>query len=215
LVEFGREIWIEKKKAVEICMLKQFTTALSKASGFIHTSINKVEGLTKPCRRFFTWLFERWWMLPVRYNFLNLSRYGGYSEKAVRTWFRPKLPFVRLFHEVFASLAKKQCTAAFDPSYVRKSGDKTYGVDYFWSGTDQRAKKGVEAACLAIIDTEDQTAYCLEVVQTPADTENLMAHYAGVIDSRKEDILQYTDLLAVDGYFMKAFLPLCKTWDSK
>lgn len=167
------------------------------------TIINKVEGLTKPCRSFLVWLFERWWMLPVRYNFLNLSRYGGYNEKAIRTWFSRKLPFVPMFHEVFASLKKKQCIAAFDPSYVSKSGEKTYGVDYFWSGTDQRAKKGLEAGCLAIIDTEDQTAYSLEVVQTPADTENLMDHYAGVIGSRKQDILQYTDLLAVDGYFMK------------
>ena len=167
------------------------------------TSINKVEGLAKPGRRFLCWLFERWWILPVRYNFLNLGRYGGYSEKAIRNQFSRKFPFPALFHKLFEPLRKKTCIAAFDPSHISKNGAKTYGVDKFWSGTDQRVKKGVEAACLSIIDTADSTAYCLEVVQTPANSENLMDHYAQVITMRKRDILSYTGLLVVDGYFMK------------
>jgi hypothetical protein len=184
-------------------MLKQFTTALNKATGFICTSINKLSGVNKPCRQFFSWLFERWWMVPVRYNFLNLSRYGGYSEKTIRNQFSHKFPFVNLFHELFAPLKKKHCIAAFDPTYINKSGESTYGTGLFWSGTNNQVKKGMEAGCLALIDREDHTAYSLEVVQTPAATENLMDHYAQAIISRKEDIQAYTDVLTVDGYFMK------------
>jgi hypothetical protein len=184
-------------------MLKQFTTALSKASGFVATSIQKIQGLTRPCRKFFTWLFERWWMLPVRYNLLNLSRYGGYSEKAIHRQFRRKLPFVAFFQELFAPLCKKEGICAFDPSYVSKSGKKTYGVGKFWSGSDQRVRKGLEVSSLAIIDAQDGTAYSLEAVQTPAGSDNLMDHYATVITGRKDDIFKYTRYLAVDGYFMK------------
>ena len=184
-------------------MLKQFTTALSKAVSFVSTSIEKIKGLTKPCSKFFTWLFERWWMLPVRYNFLNLSRYGGYSEKAIREQFKRRFPFPSLFHEVFESLSKKECIAAFDPSYIPKSGKKTYGMGRFWSGTDSRMKKGLEVSSLAIIDVADGTAYSLEAVQTPADPDNLVEHYAKVITERIDDILPYTCYVAVDGYFMK------------
>ncbi|EKF54418.1 hypothetical protein I215_12338 [Galbibacter marinus] len=35
-------------------------------------------------------------------------------------------------------------TIAFDPSYVSKSGKKTPGVGYFWSGSAARAKWGLE-----------------------------------------------------------------------
>lgn len=184
-------------------MLKQFTTALSKALGFISTSINKVSGVTKPCRRFLTWLFERWWMLPVRYNFLNLSRYGGYSEKAIRTQMSRKLPFVALFHELFKPLRNKKCICAFDPSFVCKGGGKTYGLDKFWDGVDKEYRKGLEAGCLSIIDIEDRTAYCLEVVQTPAGCANLMDHYTAILKRRKEDIVPYTSYLTVDGFFIK------------
>lgn len=45
--------------------------------------------------------------------------------------------------------------------------------------------------------------YSLEAIQTPAGTDNLVDHYAGVITERKDDILKYTRHLAVDGYFMK------------
>jgi hypothetical protein len=83
------------------------------------------------------------------------------------------------------------------------SGEKTYGLDEFWDSVDKEAKKGLEAGCLSIIDTEDRTAYHMEVVQTPADCANLMDHYTAILSRRKEDILRYTTYLAVDGFFMK------------
>lgn len=49
-------------------------TALNKAIGLVGTTIQKVTQITKPQFKFFVWLLERWWMLPVRYNFLSLSR---------------------------------------------------------------------------------------------------------------------------------------------
>src|SRR5215217_8767915 len=94
-----------------LSMQTLYTTALNKAANFVQARIRKVEGLTKPQRKFLFWLFEKWLMLPVRYNFLNLSRYGGYSEKAIRSQFSRKLPFVSLFHQLFEGLQKRECIA--------------------------------------------------------------------------------------------------------
>lgn len=180
-------------------------TALGKARDFVGATLAKVDVLTKPQRKFLAWLFDRWLLLPVRYNFLNLSRYGGYSEKAIRTQLSRKLPFSDLFHQLFEGLQKKDCIAAFDPTFIGKSGDKTYGVAKYWSGTAQQAKKGLEAGCLAIVDVEERTAYSLEVVQTPVPGEggSLVTHYTKLITERATAILKYTTVLTVDGYFMK------------
>src|SRR5947209_4671017 len=71
-------------------------TALHKALDLVGTTIQKVTKITKPQFKFFVWLLERWWMLPVRYNFLTLSRYGGYSDRTIREQFAKPLPFVEL-----------------------------------------------------------------------------------------------------------------------
>lgn len=185
--------------------MQTLSTALNKAANFVEARLSKVVELTKAQRKFLLWLFERWLMLPVRYNFLNLSRYGGYSEKALRSQMRNKLPFMALFHQLFEGLLKKECMAVFDPCFISKSGKKTYGLAHYWSGTAQRALKGLEAGCLAMVDVKDRTAYSMEVVQTPVREggESLVTHYAGMITQRASDILKYTTLLTVDGYFMK------------
>ena len=70
---------------------------------------------------------------------------------------------------------------------ISTKAESTYGVGLFWNGTEQRVKKGLEAGCLAPIDTQDRTAYSLEVVQTRADSENLMDYYAEVISKARHD----------------------------
>lgn len=186
--------------------MQTLSTALVKAANFVQAKVSKVGCLTKPQVKFLLWLFERWLMLPVRYNFLNLGRYGGYTEKAIRSQFSKQLPFLALFHELFAALRQKECIAAFDPSYISKSGKKTYGLAKYWSGTAQKAKKGLEAACLALVDVRDATAYSMEVVQTPVPAStagSLMKHYGRVILQRVADILKYSTIIVVDGYFFK------------
>lgn len=186
--------------------MKNNTTAFKKAIGLIAASIEQVKGISKPQRKFLQWLFEKWVMLPVRHNFLNLYRYAGgdYSEKSIRHQFSRKINFSGWFEVAMSGLKDKECIAAFDPSHISKSGKKTYGKDRFWSGKDQRAKPGLEIGCLAVVDVEDATAYSLEAVQTPANMKDkLVAHYVGIIKKNISAILSCTRYLAVDGYFMK------------
>lgn len=186
--------------------MKNKTAALNKAMSFIGARINQVCELTKPQKKFLSWIFEKWIMLPVRHNFLNLSRYADaqYSEKSIRNQFSRKIDFPALFDASVGGIRGKECIAAFDPSYIRKSGKKTFGKGRFWSGKDQRAKPGLEIGCLALIDVEDETAYSIEAVQTPGEMKNaLMDHYVGIIRHNIDRIKSFTDYLAVDGYFMK------------
>lgn len=145
-------------------------------------------------------------MLPVRHNFLNLSRYsnGAYCEKSIRHQFSQKIPFVNWFTVAFKGLKRKELIAAFDPSHIKKSGKHTFGKGKYWSGKDQQMKEGIEVSCLSIVDVEDRTAYGMEVVQTPSDREgSLIDHYVSVIKNRLQEVLAYTRYLTVDGYFMK------------
>src|SRR3954469_10866453 len=91
------------KKAVK-SMRITIHTALSKALDLVGTTIQKVTQLTKPQLKFFVWVGKRWWMLPVRYNFLSLSRYGDYSDRAIRQQFAKPLPFVALFDGLYRPL---------------------------------------------------------------------------------------------------------------
>jgi len=186
--------------------VKQNKTAFNKAMSFVYASIDQVCGMTKPQRKFLCWVIEKWIMLPVRHNFLNLFRYGdgGYSEKSIRHQFSRRMNFLGWFDSAFGSLQHKACIGAFDPSYIPKSGKKTYGKGHFWSGKDQRAKPGLEIGCLALVDVADGTAYSLEAVQTPAHRKDkLMDHYVGIIGKNSKQLLSYTRYLAVDGYFMR------------
>jgi hypothetical protein len=97
----------------------------------------------------------------------------------------------------------------FDPSFIKKSGKKTYGVAKFYSGTAGRVLKGLEIGCLAFAGVEEHTAlHGIAVQSPPAESLHrknmtLMDHYAAVILERITEILAITSVMVVDGYFMK------------
>src|SRR3954470_3973675 len=191
------------------------TTALHKAIALAGTTIQQLSLLTKPQFKFFVWLIKRWWMLPVRYNFQALSRYGGYSDRAIRDQFATPLPFMELFDGLYHPLQQKECILAFDPTFVPKSGKDTPGLYQFWNGAHQRAEKGLEAGVLALIDVGDRMAYHIEATQTqpvtvdPVDApaggeqKGIMEQYATRITSHKALLQSYSAVVVVDGYFMK------------
>jgi hypothetical protein len=189
-------------------------TALHKALDLVGTTIQKVTQLTKPQLKFFVWLIKRWWMLPVRYNFLTLSRYGGYSDRAIREQLAKPLPFMELFDALYRPLQQKECILAFDPSFVPKSGKQTPGLYQFWNGSHQRAEKGLEAGVLALIDVGNRMAYHIEATQTEvvaaepgaaaADgNKGTMEQYAQMITTHTAMLQSYSSVVVVDGYFMK------------
>ena len=126
-------------------------------------------------------------------------------------WFARDFDFVRLHHAAIVETVapSHEHVLAFDPSFVSKSGQRTYGLDMFWNGAHSRAEKGLEIATLAWVDVPYNSAYALSVDQTPpaqsSDAEQTridtyLSQSAGVVTTQQLQPLQY---LVVDGYFSK------------
>src|SRR5690606_35601764 len=60
---------------------------------------------------------------------------------------------------------------AFDPSFINKSGKHTPHMGMFWSGCEQRSKRGLEIGVLAAVDLEHETAFSLRIQQSMSSKE--------------------------------------------
>ncbi|MGV8135435.1 MAG: transposase [Mangrovibacterium sp.] len=139
-----------------------------------------------------------------RINFLQLARYGKYKEQRYRQQFEKRFDFLAFNKELTLSQGSGRYAVAFDPSYITKSGKKTPGVGWYWSGVANRAKWGLEIGGLAAIDIDNHTAFHLEAVQTlNCDDQNLSDWYAGVISERKDTLTSISKYLVADAWFSK------------
>jgi hypothetical protein len=183
--------------------------AFDKMKHLVIASLQKNGIINKPDFKFMLSLFEVWLSLPVRYTMLNLSRFGNYCEKSIRLHMEKEFDFPGFNRQLIKSHCSKELIAAFDPAYLPKSGRHTPGLGRWWSGSANKALKGLEIGCLAIVDTVSETAMSLKTVQTPAkkvlDEKNwtMINHYVDVIKSQMEQLKDMVQYLAVDGYFMK------------
>src|SRR3546814_20112388 len=55
---------------------------------------------------------------------------------------------------------------SLDPSFIAKSGKKTPGIGYFWSGQAARHKRGLEMLGMSAIDVDTQTGLHLHASKT-------------------------------------------------
>ncbi|WP_180327429.1 transposase [Labilibaculum manganireducens] len=140
-----------------------------------------------------------------RINFLQLSRYSDFGEQHFRNQFEKEFDFLNFNIELSLEHASEDSILAFDPSYVSKSGKRTPGVGYFWSGCAGRSKWGLEVGGIGVIDLSNHTSLHLEAIQTPSsfDSKSLLDHYAEVLISRSEKLFRISKYIAVDAYFSK------------
>lgn len=102
-----------------------------------------------------------------------------------------------------------ECIVAFDPSYIPKSGKKTFGLGMYWSGCAKRAKWGLDICGFAAVDIPNNTAFHLNAIQTPKIKElspklTLLQYYCQII---KENYLYFKELtkyMVADSYFAKS-----------
>lgn len=165
--------------------------------------------LNKPQRDFFVEIMFLFLSIKGRMNFLQFGRYGKSGEQRYRQQFKNPHDFLNFNKEITMSHGSGNFAIAFDPSYISKSGLKTYGLDKFWSGVAGSAKLGLEIGGLAAIDIDNNTAFHLEAIQTPTYEDikkklmNLLSWYADVIIQRKDDLTSISKYLVVDAYFSK------------
>lgn len=181
----------------------------SARGGLAETILADIESFSKPVKKFLSTIFSQWWGMLGRYNFINMSRYMSYSEQAIRNGFEREIDFFQINKRVVLENCSSEIMLAFDPSFIAKSGKKTYGLGHYWSGKDQKTKKGLELGCLADVDVKNETAFHLEGLQTPATKERkkqkitLIDHYRNFILNKAESLKEISKYLAVDGYFIK------------
>ena len=148
-----------------------------------------------------------WLILSIqgKINFLQLARYGKRCEQHYRAQFGKKFEFLAFNSAIVQTHCSENKVIAFDPSYIPKSGKKTAGTGYFWSGCSSRALWGLEIGGIAVIDIDNHTALHLEAVQTIGKiNQTLLDFYAQTLIKRKKELQKISKIIVVDAYFSKA-----------
>ena len=141
-----------------------------------------------------------------RINFLQLARYGNSCERRYRDFFEHTFDFLRFNIELTKTRGSGDFAIAFDPSYISKSGKKTPGLGYFWSGCASKAKWGLELSGIAAIDLKNHTAFHLEAVQTimkENSEDSLSDVYAKTLKDRVAKLRSVSSYLVADAWFSK------------
>ena len=169
----------------------------------------RINKINKARKDFFISTLVLFLSIKGKINFLQLARHSNHGEQMYRIQFEKQFDFMNFNKEIIQDNFSDKRAIAFDPSYISKSGKKTYGVDKFWSGVAGQAKFGLEIGGIGVIDIENNTALHLEAVQTPGSETleqkdmTLVDWYADVIVSRKDTLLNISKYVVADAYFSK------------
>ncbi|AZQ61174.1 transposase [Flammeovirga pectinis] len=176
---------------------------------FIGPILSKMSDLRKSKVNFLTECFILFLSIKGKINFLQLSRYGSYSEKTYRNNFESGFSFSEFNHHLINEHCGDEKIIAFDPVYLSKSGKKTYGLGKYWSGCAGKAQKGLDLSGIGIVDVESRNAFHYDAIQTPSITElkekgmSLVDHYASTLLTHKEQLLTHSKYVVADAYFAK------------
>lgn len=132
----------------------------------IINTLSKISKINKCRKDFFCEAIVLFLCIKGRINFLQLGRYGWSGEQRYRQQFEKPFDFLDFNKELVLSNGSGRYVIAFDPSYIDKSGKKTTGLDWYWSGCAGKAKWGLEIGGIAAVDIDNHTAFHLEAVQT-------------------------------------------------
>lgn len=156
--------------------------------------------------------------IPDRINFLQLGRYGCFSEQTYRNLFENETFDWFTFN---GSIISKHLTGkrkAIAPSYIPKSGKKTPWIG-FWSGCAGDYKRGLEIMDIGVIDIDNHDCMTLGSIQMPdcktLDNmgKNLVDWYSSNLISRKDKTQSISQTVVADALFSKGtfITPMCES----
>ena len=175
-------------------------------------ALKSVANIRKPFEKVFMDAMKLFMAIPGRINFLQMGRYGKFSEQTYRNHFVNESFDWFSFNEhlVKEHLPGTRKAIAVDPSYIPKSGKKTPWLGYFWSGCSGEYKRGLEIMGIGVIDVDNRECMTLGSVQSP-DTKtldnidkSLVDWYAGYLVSRREQIHRISNIVVADAFFSKS-----------
>lgn len=176
----------------------------------VQTILQKMGVVGKAHRTSLTVLFTTILTLCGKVNFMNLGRYSDRNEKTFRRQFSKPLNFLA-FSRAFIEIEIPEThpvLSLLDASHLGKSGKKTFGLDHFYSGSENCSKRGLEISLLAMVDTETDQAYAFSVQQTYAKGLNPSLtrtdYYLAQLEQARPYFPERVKYLAVDGAYAHA-----------
>lgn len=105
-----------------------------------------------------------------RVTMLGISRWAGRggSYRSVQRFFSLSIPWPQVFVQFFGRHLYRpagEYLLVGDESVVTKSGKKTHGLDYFFSGLLSKTVKGIAIFALSLVSVEERHSYPLQVEQ--------------------------------------------------
>ena len=175
------------------------------------SALESVANIRKPFEKVFMDAMKLFMAIPGRINFLQMGRYGKFSEQTYRNHFVNESFDWFSFNERLLGkhLTGNRRAIAVDPSYIPKSGKKTPWIGYFWSGCASEYKRGLEIMGIGVIDVDNHECMTLGSVQTPdAKTldkmdKSLVDWYAGYLVKRREQLQRVSEIVVADAFFSK------------
>ena len=175
------------------------------------TALKSVVNISKPFEKTFMDTMKLFMAIPNRINFLQLGKYGRFSEQTYRNLFKNETFDWFAFNDsiIGEHLTDQRKTIAIDPSYIPKSGHKTPWIGYFWSGCARDYKHGLEIMGIGVIDIDNHECMTLGAIQTPdsktLDSVNktLEDWYSDYLISRKDQLQKISTRLVADAFFSK------------
>jgi hypothetical protein len=133
-----------------------------------------------------------------------MKRFSDKCEQYFRINFENKFNF-QIFNLEMIKQRVTECIVAFDPSYINKSGKKTFGLGMYWSGCAGKTKWGLDICGFAAVDVVLNTAFHLNAIQTPMSKGlNLLQYYCQVIKENYLYFKELTSYLVADSFFAKS-----------
>lgn len=171
----------------------------------IDTMLRRMPNMTKHQGRFLRNQLALILMIPIRCNYLSFARYGKYNEATYRNHYNnDKIDFAEFNYRLISKHTSTDRIIAFDPSFIKKSGHDTPGVDKFWSGCHRKMMHGKELCGLAVVDLDANEALHFVAEQTMPETgETKIDFYFRTVKKHHEKLLKLSRYLAVDAYFAK------------
>ena len=194
------------------------TKPLTQLRELIASALKSQTNLSKSFQTFFIETMELVLTHTGRLNFTQMARCGRSCESRFRQNFKKPFDWLSFNRSFLESTKGHRIAIAIDPCYISKSGKKTPGIDWFWSGCAAAMKKGLEILGISIVDADAKDSVFLKAEQTftdkkrgrkpdctkrMKDPDSLIGWYLRMLNRNCRQLLPISNLIVADAYFSK------------